>query len=262
MDSISQEFIIIIFSSLFIVIVIVAIINLVLIYQKKKIKFLQEKENIKILHKNELLQTQLEIQEQTLTNISQEIHDNIGQILSLAKLHLNTMDTIIDEQQQLKITDTKNLVSKAIIDLRNLSRSMYGHHLQDIGLQQAIIDELHILKNTGVYVTNIATFGEAYKLPNQTEIVLFRIVQEAINNSIKHAKASNINIEIVYSITYLSIVITDDGQGFNNIQQQICKDGLGLQNMQNRAILIGATCTIASTINKGTTININLPITN
>jgi signal transduction histidine kinase len=81
-----------------------------------------------------LLQTQIEIQEQTLTTISQEIHDNIGQVLSLAKLNLNTLQP--DEHEKLK--DTKMLVSKAINDLRDLSRSMHGDKIADLGLQKPL----------------------------------------------------------------------------------------------------------------------------
>ncbi|MEI2749016.1 MAG: histidine kinase [Ferruginibacter sp.] len=113
---------------------------------------LREKQAIQLRFQQELLQTQIEIQEQTLKTISQEIHDNVGQILSLAKLNLNIFPAANDEQQT-KINDTKQLVSKAIIDLRNLSRSMYGDQLNELGLNDAIANELSIIRNTGQFNT-------------------------------------------------------------------------------------------------------------
>ncbi len=92
MDNLSREVNIIIVSCIFLIIVAVGIIILVLIYQKKQLQFVQEKEQFKIILEKEILEAQLEIQEQTLKNISQEIHDNIGQTLSLAKLNLNTIN--------------------------------------------------------------------------------------------------------------------------------------------------------------------------
>jgi len=89
----------------------------------------------------ELLQTQIEIQEQTLKTISQEIHDNVGQVLSLAKLNLNTFEA----NPEGKLKNTKELVSKAINDLRDLSRSLHGEKIGEIGLQEAIVNELKIL---------------------------------------------------------------------------------------------------------------------
>jgi signal transduction histidine kinase len=94
-----------------------------------------------------LLQSQLEIQEQTLKNISQEIHDNIGQALTLVKLNLNTMDFDLNEQSNQKIITSKELISKAINDLRDLSRSLNTDIIADLGLQNAIEQELILVIN-------------------------------------------------------------------------------------------------------------------
>ena len=147
------------------------------------------------LFQNELLQTQLEIQEQTLKTISEEIHDNVGQVLSLAKLNLNTFEI----NPEKKLTDTKQLISKAINDLRDLSRSMHGDRIAELGLQQSVADEFQILENSGEFKTHLKITGELYKLPPQKEMVLFRIVQEALNNCIKYSKAKNIILELNYA---------------------------------------------------------------
>lgn len=201
----------------------------------------------------ELLQTQLEIQEQTLKTISEEIHDNVGQVLSLAKLNLNT----IEYNTEQKLNDTKQLISKAINDLRDLSRSMHGDRIAELGLQQSLTDELQILQNSGEFETHLKITGENYKLPAQKEMVIFRIVQEALNNAIKHAKAKNISLQLNYQPEVFVLTVQDDGIGFNAAEMQ--NKGIGLKSMQNRAQLIGGTCTLQSTPTTGTSITIELP---
>lgn len=217
----------------------------------------------------ELLQTQIEIQEQTLKNVSQEIHDNIGQVLSLVKLNLNTFTDTTESDTQKKIRDTKELVSKAINDLRDLARSMHGEKIAEIGLQQAVDNELKILQNTGQFQTHLTVIGERYKLKPQTQMVLFRIVQEALHNDIKHSKAKNISVYFDYGATAFTLTIKDDGIGFNMEKLQSAKTGIGLKSMKNRASLVGGEFSINSLENKGTDISIGIlkdiatePVTN
>lgn len=227
------------------------------LFTNRKNKLLQEKQLMKTQFEQELLQTQLEIQEQTLKTISEEIHDNVGQVLSLAKLNLNTFES----NPQKKLTDTKELISKAINDLRDLSRSMHGDRITELGLQQSLIDELQILQNSGEFETHFKITGDSYKLPPQKEMIIFRMVQEALNNAIKHARAKNISLLLDYKPELFILTVQDDGKGFDAavIENQT---GIGLKSMQNRARLIGATCTLQSSSENGTLIVIELPTLN
>lgn len=209
----------------------------------------------------ELLQTQIEIQEQTLKTISQEIHDNVGQVLSLAKLNLNTVGNITDQQVQSKIDSTKDLVSKAINDLRDLSRSLHGERIGEIGLEEAIANELKILHNTGQFKTDVTITGQSYKLDPQKEMVLFRIVQEALHNAVKHANAANLKVQLNYSPEIFTLTISDDGTGFLPEALPGSQKGIGLKSMQNRAALIGGEFSILSSKNNGTSISIVIPAT-
>lgn len=233
------------------------IISFLFLYKKKQLLYKKENLLMKSQFKQELLTTQLEIQEQTLKTISEEIHDNVGQVLSLAKLNLNTFES----NPQKKLQDTKELISKAINDLRDLSRSMHGDRIAELGLQQSIADELQILQNSGEFETHLNITGEIYKLTPQKEMVIFRIVQEALNNAIKHAKAKNISLQINYQAEVFTLTIEDDGAGFDTAVMQN-KKGIGLKSMQNRAQLIGATCTLQSSVKSGTSITIELPVSN
>ncbi len=233
----------------------VFIITLLWNYYKRNSKYRNQLLYIEHQKQQELLRTQLEIQEQTLKTISEEIHDNVGQVLSLAKLNLNTFEV----NSEKKLQDTKNLVSKAINDLRDLSRSLHGDKIAEIDLEDAIANELKILQNTGQFETSLITKGQHYNLDIQSKIVLYRIVQEALHNSVKHAKAKNIEVQLSYEPTAFTLLIADDGNGFDPATLQSSKTGIGLKSMRNRTALIGGVFSIRSSENKGTSISIDIP---
>ncbi len=237
----------------------ILIISIIWRIQKNNQNFFLEKNQLQSKFEQELLQTQLEIQEQTLKTISEEIHDNVGQVLSLAKLNLNTVGTISDVQVQSKIDSTKDLVSKAINDLRNLSRSLHGEKIGEIGLQEAVANELKILENSGQYVTVLNITGKPFKLDPQKEMVLFRIVQEALHNAVKHAHATKLKVELKYSHDVFNLIIHDNGVGFKPEALQSTQTGIGLKNMHNRAALIGGEFSINSSEKNGTSICIEIP---
>lgn len=228
------------------------------IFFAKRKQHFRQKKMLEVQFQQALLQTQIEIQEQTLKTISQEIHDNVGQVLSLAKLNLGTFEGFESETNQVKVNDTKQLVSKAINDLRDLSKSLYGNKITELGLQEAIASELKILQNTGQYNTSIKVIGEGYKLEPQKEMVLFRIIQEGMNNSIKHAGAKNISITMSYQPSIFSLIIADDGSGFDLQALHYANTGIGLSSMQNRATLIGAEFLLDSQVGTGTRITVLL----
>jgi len=230
------------------------VLSFFLVYRKNQNIKESEIENLN----NALLQTQIEIQEQTLKTVAQEIHDNIGQILSLAKLNLNTFPVITDAAIQARVDDTKHLIGKAIVDLRDLSRSLHGDKINELGLEQAISSELKILQNTGKFSTGLLITGSPYKLDSKKEIVLFRMVQEAMNNAIKHSKAKTIDVQLLYGTEIFQLSITDNGIGFNPANLLAQQPGIGLKSMQNRAELIGGIFSVLSSSATGTSIIIEI----
>ena len=249
--------------TIFLIIVATGIIMLVLVYQKKQLQYLREKEQLKVTFEKELLESKLEIQEQTLKNISQEIHDNIGQILSLAKLTINTINFDEQETLQEKINDSKQLIGKAIQDLRDLSKRLDTDYVTDMGLIKSIEYEFQLIKKTGNYETDLIQQGNPYRLSHQHELILFRIFQEVINNIIKHAKASSITVNVSYFPDNFLFQVKDNGHGFDPSsinRADIEKSGLGIKNMENRSRLMGANFNIESEPAIGTTVKISLPL--
>lgn len=171
---------------------------------------MREKDQLLARFQKELLRTKLEIQDQTLKNISKEIHDNIGQVLSLAKLNLNTMD-VSNLDATDKICSSKDLVGKAILDLRGLLRNLSSEKIANLGLYHAIEHELEQIKKPDLYETQLEMEGDLPRLDAQKELILFRIVQETLHKFIQHGAAKNINVSLKNSEHDLELVITGDG---------------------------------------------------
>jgi two-component system, NarL family, sensor kinase len=232
------------------------------LYRRRDLRWLRERQQLKLSYEQELLKARLEIQEQTFRNISQEIHDNIGQMLSLAKLNLSTMDPAQPALLEQKIMDSQNLVGKAIHDLRNLSRGLSTDYIADLGLPRAIEHELEMIKKSGDYETIFQVEGTPYTLDTQKELIIYRILQEIFNNIIKHSTARKIIIYLLYSPEEFKLIITDNGKGFDLTPlNDNTSSGLGIRNMHNRAQLIGAGFLISSTLEKGTSVTLAVPVT-
>jgi signal transduction histidine kinase len=264
MERISSEIFIVICFSIFFLTVAMFILLLINIYHRKQLKHKVEKKEMQSQFSQTLLQSQLEIHEQTLKTISQEIHDNVGQVLTLAKLNLAT-SVVEDKQTAEQIKNSQQLIAKAIQDLRDLSRSLNTDYVEEMGLIRSIEYELEMLKKTETIETAFSMEGRVLRLEKQKELILFRIVQEAIHNTIKHADAKKIELSVYFYDHDMSITVKDNGKGFDLSPLHDAADGsfgLGLRNMNNRATLIGAKFLMESEPGKGTSVTIRLPYNN
>jgi signal transduction histidine kinase len=217
---------------------------------RRKFQYEQELQLIQTKFENTLLETQLEIQEQTFTQISQEIHDNIGQVLSLVRLNVKRLSSPENEES---INQTDHLLGQAITDLRHLSHNLNSDYLQRAGLMEALSQLLSNLERTGKFSTKFSGYADEIKLRNDATIIIYRIVQEVINNIIKHADATHVSISVDENNGLLYIVVTDNGKGFD---AAVVKGGIGLKNILSRAQMIGATVDIKSEVGSGTSVTI------
>lgn len=241
-------------------IVAAGIIVFILIYQKKQLQYFSEKKQLKADYEKEILESRLEIQEQAMKSIAQEVHDNIGQVLTVAKLNLTMIDLHAPELiLQERLNNISELLHKAIQDLRDLSKSMHSDVIAEQGLLKAIQNELEILKKTGAYTITLNIEGDYYHLPEQKELILFRVFQEIINNIIKHANASIIDVQLAFQPEQFVLCVKDNGIGFEIANIEVA-NGIGLRNIINRTQLIGASYYIDSQPLKSTLIKIELPV--
>jgi len=218
---------------------------------------------IKDMYEKEALRSQLEIQENTFKTIAQELHDNIGQMLSVAKLSLSVLPVDKDHAAFEQLQNSQQILNKAIVDLSNLIKGLHTDRIAQIGLAESIRFELYALKNAGILQVQFHQTGTEIAFNEQKSIFLFRIFQEAVNNILKHAKATEMVVNLNYQDNIFSLEISDNGEGFNIAQKKqsaTSTSGVGLKSMSNRAKLIGADLSMDSGPGKGTTILIELPL--
>lgn len=264
MQSNFQEVFLVIFTSIFLLVLLVGFIVIMLILnQKGRLAQAQELRLMKEHYEQELLKSQLEIQENVFGHLSREIHDNIGQSLTFVALSLLTVPVGSNSEAQEYIEESRKALQQAITELRDLSRSLHTDRVSEIGLANSIGFELDRLKRTNLYETSFKFTDVRNLFDHQTEIILFRIVQEMLNNIVKHAKATEVQVNLSHTHEIIILEIRDNGIGFDPealFADQEQHKGLGLRNIRKRVSLIGGTFQISSTRNSGTSIRITIPV--
>lgn len=240
---------------LFIVIIIAIYIN-----HTRQLSYRVSMEKLKTDFERNLLQSHLEIQEQTLDRISKEIHDHINLSLTLAKLNLTSVDWLDVEAVARSVKSTAILIGSAISNLSDLSKSMNPDVIKSVGLIQALKLEIERLTEFNHFEVSYEVSGHPVFLNAEQELILFRIIQESFNNIIKHAKASIVLVRLTYQPDYLGIEVKDNGVGFDMNQTGAKKKvTAGLRNMINRAKLFGGQVIVESQLQRGTKILVTVP---
>lgn len=233
------------------------ITTFVIISKNKQRKSEAEKKQMEFQYEKQLLQTMLEVQEKAMNQISQEIHDNIGQVLAGVQMNLISLSAGMVTDSDRLVRDTKDQVSQALKDLRNLSRVLNSKYINKIGLEESLRKETQYLGTYNHIQFEIDVEEGDRSLPPERELMVFRIAQESLSNIIKHAGAANVRIILGYLPAEFSMMIADDGKGFD--QQNSDSAGIGLMNMKQRVEVMNGTFNIVSAPGAGTTITIHIP---
>ncbi|WP_136668646.1 sensor histidine kinase [Flavobacterium sp. H122] len=225
------------------------IILLFIFFQKKKNKLIAKQTETQKQFEVELVESQIEIREQTLRYISWELHDNIGQLLTLAKLQL----------QKIKDQDTKELndnLTFILNEVRAISKVTNPDYVNKISLEDALKLETDRFNRLNYIKSALTIQGDSFSVNPKSETIIFRILQEFFSNTIKHSKASKLDVRINYHDDQktISILAKDNGKGF--IQSDQNENGIGLTNMKKRGLLIDAEVNIESELNAGTQLSI------
>lgn len=259
-----QELYIIILLGIVLALLLVGFILILLfVYQKRQHRQEQQLARMKQEYEQEVLRSQLEMQEATFKTIAQELHDNIGQVLSVIKLSLSILPLEAQHPAYESVQNSRQMLNKIIYDMADLTKSLHTDRIAQIGLVEAIRFDLESLRRTGLVEVEFSVEGEEYTFENQRAIFLFRMFQEMINNILKHSKATHVNIAVNYRIDNKFVLrVEDNGMGFDpqkKLVQASSSSGIGLKSMTNRARLIGGDITIQSQPGKGTVIQVELP---
>lgn len=213
------------------------------------------------LDKQKLIaQAMVDAQERERAEIGKELHDNINQILSTTKLYLELAKN--DNSQRLNlITRSAGNIHNAIHEIRNISRSLVPSSIGDLGLRDSIADLVESIRTTRAIHVEYYPVGEFdVRLSAKIKLTLFRIIQEQVNNVLKHSEARNLIIELMLAETdtNIELSITDDGKGFN--AENVRKTGLGLSNITSRAELSGGKVNIQTAPGQGCKLRVQIPV--
>ncbi|MCB0473125.1 MAG: histidine kinase [Flavobacteriaceae bacterium] len=248
--------IVILIATLIVVLFVVIIVVIFSIFQNRKIKFIFEQKEAEQRYKDEIIRSKLETQEQTLQNISWELHDNVGQLLSVARMQLNILQRSLAEKDRSLCDETGNLISKSLQEIRTLSKLLNPEVVKNIGLAEALQIEVDRLNRLN-YQAGLQIEGDPLPIAKNDEIILFRIIQEFISNSVKHSKTDKLDISLKYNPDCLIIRARDYGVGFNS---DIVRQGSGLINMEHRAKLIYTDFKITSEKDQGVLVTLTYPL--
>lgn len=204
----------------------------------------------------------LDAEERERARIARDLHDGIGQQLSAAKLNIvalkNSITPTLTNQVKL-FENATQLIDDAVNEVRSVSHNMMANSLIKSGLVSAVRDFIQKLNQSAGLKINIEMYGLDERLDSAVEIILFRVLQEIVNNIIKHAHATEINIQFVKHDNELSLLIEDNGVGFDT--KKIDEfEGIGLKNIESRIKFLKGTVYFDSFVGKGTTVNIEVPL--
>lgn len=252
MQSDSIELFFVLLSGIFLMFIMSGfIVAIVIIHRQRQVKNRHRVELMKADYEKTLLNVEKEIREETLLYVSQELHDNIGQMLSLTKL-------VLANPEPSSVLEGKKLINQIIKEVRSLSKSINKDYLKDLKFEDFLREELEKIERSGFCQTELIHADSSVEITDDNKkLILIRVVQECLNNAIKHASPTWIKIQINQTEPQLELTITDDGVGFDTQQDS---QGLGLRNLQSRIRAIEGDISVQSQTHKGTQIKVSVPI--
>lgn len=234
---------------------IISILISFLLFNRYRLKQKHAFEQKLIRHQKEQAAAIIETQEQERKRIAEDLHDSLGHLLSTVKLNLQTLPA----DQKHHYVNSLQLLNQASNEIRDISFNLMPQTLEEEGLVAALHELADKIRKSSLYdiILKVHDMDEV-EIDKQMKFNIYRIVQEAVNNVMKHADAKEINIQLVKQNKSLSVMIEDDGKGFN--MTEIKKNGRGLRNITARAEWLLGNIQIDSTPGRGTTISIEIPI--
>ncbi|MHA4809497.1 sensor histidine kinase [Flavitalea flava] len=281
-----SEVTLILFGSTVIILLLTGLIVFSLfINQKRKYRFRQEKSELKNNFDRELLRSHLEIQNQAFESISRELHDNVGTLISIAMVHIKSLPGATGEagaviggavangiknNDQGKLSEVDSLLNEAMDTLRDISRSLNPENITRLGWQNSFLTELERVRKTNLFAVHYSEEGTPFIIELQKQVIIFRILQETLNNIVKHSYGNNIYSHVGFSGNEVTITIRDDGKGFqqgndaSGVRQDLpgqaaglSSKGSGINNMLARAAMLPAVLHIINGVGSGTIVSLS-----
>lgn len=243
-----SRIIIVVIATILTILGVVFLVVLFTVFQNRKNKLLLERAENKKRYEREIAETQIEIREETLRNISWELHDNIGQLLTLANIQLQ-------HASPENMGEISEIITKSLKEVRALSKVINPDFINNVKLKKALELEIARFNRLNYIEASLDVTGEEYEINQKHGIIIFRILQEFFSNTIKHSKATKLEVFLSFKDDFVEIKAQDNGVGFDMVRVGL--KGIGLQNIKARAKLINAEVKFKSEPQKGTSLIIN-----
>lgn len=235
----------------------VALIFFFVIYQRRIFAKEREQEEKEKAHQKQLLVAAVEVQETERRRIASDLHDDIGSLLSATRLYLRQLSPEAPLEKTVEIKDQAlSILDEMIQNTRRITHDLMPPSLEKFGFQAAAEDMCERIGRSGGITVNFRSDSEIRLTPRK-EVALYRVLQELINNTLKHAKARTIDVAIDRKQDYFSFIYSDDGKGFDLSTVQSA--GLGLRNIESRISLIGGQLKSTTSPGNGLTVAVTLP---
>lgn len=247
------------------VIVTLALLYRARVLQNKKELVIKEQRINELLKEQEIqsLNSMMEGQEQERKRVAKDLHDRLGVMLSTIKLNISALEGRVDqirEENQTHYKHTQSLIDDAVEEVRRISRNLVSGVLAKFGLVPALEDLTRNISISGQIKCEVIVSHMEERLSGNQEIAIYRMIQECIGNALKHSKAKNIIVQLIRHDEELTVMVEDDGVGFNMTEVQAKGKGMGLDNIRSRITNLGGQCTFDTNPGQGTTIIAEIPI--
>ena len=206
---------------------------------------------------NEIFNAVFETQANERKRISEDLHDELGPLLSGIKIRVGTLRDISEPvSKEAMIKETEQSLDKAVQEVRVITKNLMPRHLEEHGLIAELEEMKHLVERSKSVKVQLRVIGFETRLNPLMEINLYRIINELVNNSLKHSGAGKININLSRDKKGLRVFFSDDGKGFSTDAKY---EGIGLKNIESRINLFKGHYKIESAENTGTLFKINFP---
>lgn len=239
-----------------VILLLLSISGIALWYIRTKYRLKVKGEQEKRLIQKEAYTAVVNAEEVERKRIAMELHDGLGQLLSAARLNVSVLEDVANEDDKQVVENAELLIDQAITDLRNISHNLMPSALIRLGLIPALNDMAAKINSSKQINMMVSAEGISQRLPESFEIALYRVVQEAVNNILKHAGATVIQVNLAKEDDILKLEISDNGKGMPENAEKNSK-GIGWEDIRSRVSLFNGNMKLYSDPDIGTRININ-----
>ena len=233
-----------------------AIVFFVVIYQRKLLRQQRALEEERLTYQKELLQATLDVQEKERVRIGRELHDGIGSMLSTVRLYLQQIQHVPDpEAQKSSMEKADNVLIETSQNLQGIVRDLVPTVLNQLGIGAAIEALCDVVQHNSTLEIGV-NVSDSLSIPERLSLNVYRIVQELLNNTLKHAEASEVQLSFKPNGDTLKLLYQDNGKGMPD-QRRVW--GLGIKNIESRLSLLEGEMNITSQENEGTHFHIEIP---